>query len=360
MPRINVDARSTLRQVAHREQSLQSSIQNLSQLDSRHQGAEREPIFNSTPVSLYHYRPITGTRIRTPVLICYALVNRPWILDLSPERSLIRSLLAEGIPVYLIDWGYPARSDRFLSLEDYLEDYMDRCVDRVLEHSGSDRINLAGVCQGGVLSLCYTGLHPDKVRNLVTLVTPVDASCPSFRLARITARIDLALAGATYGNLPGPLLNEIYHALNPVRLGLQKRLTADQELGAEPERALHYLLMERWLGDCPDLASTALEEFVQLFFRNNALMDPQGFQLAGHTLSLNRLSLPLLNIFGQSDHLVPAAAASALKGVIGSRDYTELPVAAGHIGTLAGRRALEKVPATMAQWLLQRDPSRDC
>jgi len=359
MPRISVDANNTLQQLADRKQNLKDSIHNLSQLDSSHQGAGRDPIFSSDSVCLYHYHPVTDARLKTPVLICYALVNRPWVLDLSPERSLIRSLLAEGVPVYLIDWGYPGRSDRYLSLEDYLEDYLDRCVDRVLEHSGSDRLNLIGVCQGGVLSLCYSGLHPEKVRNLITLVTPVDASCQSFRLGQITAHIDLSLASATYGNLPGPLLNEIYQALNPVRLGLQKRLKADQELGADPERALNYLLMERWLNDCPDLASTALEEFVQLFFRNNALMDPNGFQLADQRLRLRNLTLPLLNIFGLSDHLVPADTSTALKQAVGSRDYSELPVAAGHIGTLTGRKALDEVPAAIAQWLQQRDGPED-
>lgn len=359
MPRISVDTDNTLRQLAAREQSLKDSIHNLSRLDSRHQGADREPIFSSDSVRLYHYRPVTRARLRTPVLICYALVNRPWVLDLSPERSLIRSLLAEGVPVYLIDWGYPRRSDRFLSLEDYLEDYMDRCVDRVLAHSGSDRLSLIGICQGGVLSLCYSGLHPEKVRNLITLVTPVDASCRNFRLGQITSHIDLSLASATYGNLPGPLLNEIYQALNPVRLGLQKRLRADQELGADPERALNYLLMERWLSDCPDLASTALEEFVQLFFRDNALMSPQGFRLAGQRLQLRNLAQPVLNIYGLADHLVPADTAAALKQVLGTRDYSELPVAAGHIGTLTGRRALDEVPAAMAQWLRHRDEPAD-
>lgn len=356
MPKISLDPDQTLQQVAARQQSLRDSIHNLSQLDSRHQHADRDETFSTDGVRLYHYRPTTAPTIKTPVLICYALVNRPWVLDLSPERSLIRRLLTEGVPVYLIDWGYPSRSDRYLTLEDYLDDYLDRCVDRVLEHENSERLSLLGICQGGVLSLCYTGLHPDKVSNLITLVTPVDSAQPSFRLGHLTAHIDLELAGAAYGNLPGPLLNEIYQALKPMRLGLEKRLKASTELSGNPEQVLNYLLMERWLNDCPDLASSALQEFVQLFFRENALLKPEGFTLAGKTVSMKTLSQPILNIFGLTDHLVPPKTASALKRATGSKDYTQLSIKAGHIGTLTGRKGLEQVPAAIAHWLKQRDP----
>lgn len=358
MPKISLDPDRARQQMAARQKTLRDSVNNLSQLDSRHQGACRDEIFSTDAVRLYHYRPTVAATIKTPVLICYALVNRPWVLDLSPERSLIRRLLDEGVPVYLIDWGYPTRSDRFLELEDYLEDYLDRCVDQVLQHGQCEQLNLAGICQGGVLSLCYSALHPDKVRNLITLVTPVDSSQPSFRLGQLTAHIDLTLAATAYGNLPGPLLNEIYQALKPMRLGLQKRLQAGKELGGDPERALNYLLMERWLNDCPDLASAALQEFVQLFLRDNALMQPEGFRLAGRTLKLQALELPLLNIFGLKDHLVPAETSTALKQATGSRDYTELAIAAGHIGTLTGQKALSHVPTAIAQWLRQRDAAK--
>jgi polyhydroxyalkanoate synthase len=359
MPKIRLDPDHARRQLAARQKNLHASLANLSQLDSRHRGAEREEIFATDTVRLYHYRPTRAARTATPLLICYALVNRPWVLDLSPERSLIQRLLDEGIPVYLIDWGYPTRSDRFLELEDYLEDYLDRCVDRVLHHSQRERLNLAGVCQGGVLSLCYSALHPDKVSNLITLVTPVDSAHPGFRLGRLTAHIDLALAASAYGNLPGPLLNEIYQALKPMRLGLQKRLQAGNELGGEPERALNYLLMERWLNDCPDLASAALQEFVQLFMHDNALMRPEGFELAGKTLRMRALQTPLLNIFGLKDDLVPAETARALRQATDSPDYTELAIAAGHIGTLTGRNALNQVPSAIAQWLRQRDGDKN-
>jgi hypothetical protein len=66
------------------------------------------------------------------VLICYALVNRPYMVDLQEDRSLVRGLLERGLDVFLIDWGYPDGADRFLELDDYVNGYLDRCVQFVL------------------------------------------------------------------------------------------------------------------------------------------------------------------------------------------------------------------------------------
>src|SRR5690606_5835339 len=86
--------------------------------------APKDAVFALDKLTLYRYRPAADVpdaeRVRVPVLICYALVNRPYVLDLQPDRSLIRRLLDHGIDVYLIDWGYPDGSDRYLEVSDYV------------------------------------------------------------------------------------------------------------------------------------------------------------------------------------------------------------------------------------------------
>ncbi|PSL14891.1 polyhydroxyalkanoate synthase [Marinobacterium halophilum] len=355
MTRIKLDPAGIQHQLQAHRQTLKQGLNTAAKLDIHHLPTPHRVLMHSGSVRLIQFLPTTPQQIRTPVLICYALVNRPWILDLSSQRSMIRNLLDAGVPVYLVDWGYPARCDRYLTLEDYLVDLLDRCVDHVRQDSHSEQINLMGVCQGGVLSLCYSALFPRKIRNLITLVTPVDTSSPRFQLNRLSQYIDAGLTTATYGNLPGALLNELFTALQPGRLGLQKRLAAAQQL--DSEHAEHYLLMEQWLQDCPDLAGAALQEFIQLFFRDNALMSAQGFQLAGQTLNLGRVQMPVLNIFGSKDQLVPPESSIALGARIGSNDYTEAPVESGHIGVLNGRTALRTLPSLIQLWLKERDPA---
>ncbi len=356
MTRIKVDPPRIQQQARQQQEDLRQSIEAAASLSSRHLPTPHRVLMRSGSLQLLKFEPATQTQIGTPVLICYALVNRPWILDLSAQRSLIRNLLDEGIAVYLIDWGYPSRCDRYLTLEDYLTDLLDRSVDRVCEDSGSEAVNLMGVCQGGVFSLCYSLLFPHKVRNLITLVTPVDTSAPSFTLNQLARELDVVLATETYGNLPGKLLNELFTTLQPMRLGLEKQLATRHKLRADDESAQHYLLMEQWLQDCPDLAGEALKNFIELFFRNNALMSQEGFELAGKRLRLADLAQPLLNIYGTRDQLVPPEASSALQAPLEHKDYTEVAVAAGHIGVLNGNRALSTLPPLIRNWLQEREP----
>jgi poly(3-hydroxyalkanoate) synthetase len=112
--------------------------------------SQKELVWQSGKLRLYRYRPIARDAAgHAPLLIVYALVNRPYMMDLQEDRSLIRGLLAAGLDVYLIDWGYPDGADRFTTLADYIEDYLAGCVQRILQTHRLDALNLLGVCQGG-------------------------------------------------------------------------------------------------------------------------------------------------------------------------------------------------------------------
>lgn len=352
MPRIKLDHRRVQEQVAARRESLARGISRAINSEPHHKFSHHEVLLRSGSMKLLRFEPTRSPSTTSPVLICYALVNRPRILDLSPDRSMVRGLLDAGIPVYLIDWGYPVRSDCHMTLDDYLSDLLDRSVDCVRRDSGYEKINLMGVCQGGILSVCYSLLFPQKIRNLITLVTPIDCAHKTFRLNQLSRYIDVQLAAATYGNVPGSLLNDLFTALQPMRLGPGKRLDAGQQLDFHD--AQHYLLMEEWLQDCPDLAGAAMTEFIQLFFRENALMSPTGFNLTGKSVNTGELRMPVLNIYGNRDTLVPPQTSAALGQRLKGRDYEECILDAGHIGMLNGRRALADLPATISRWLRAR------
>src|SRR5882724_703500 len=176
--------------------------------------SQKEAVWQSGKLSLYRYRPIARPASgAAPLLIVYALVNRPYMMDLQEDRSLIRGLLAQGLDVYLIDWGYPDGADRFIPLAG--------CVEHIVKSHGLDALNVLGVCQGGVLSLCYCALHPQRVRNLVTMVTPVDFHTPADLLSKWVRKIDVA-AWVGEGNVSGDALNQLFLSLMPFRLMHQK------------------------------------------------------------------------------------------------------------------------------------------
>lgn len=314
----------------------------------------RDAVHAEDKLTLYRYKsPSVGRRLdAAPLLIVYALVNRPYMMDLQAGRSLIRGLLDRGLDVYLVDWGYPDRSDRFLTLDDYINGYLDRCVDAVLARHGVDRLNLLGVCQGGSFSLCYAAMHPDKVANLVTMVTPVDFHTADNLLSRWTREVDVDLMVEALGNIPGELLNWLFLTMKPFQLMGRKYVDMVDALGDE-QAARNFMLMEKWIFDSPDQAGEAFREFVKTFFQGNGFVTGTA-RVGARPVDLGSVAMPVLNIYATGDHLVPPDASRALGGLVGSDDYTELPFEGGHIGIYVSGKSQRTVPPAIAEWLSER------
>lgn len=284
----------------------------------------------------------SGRRKQPPLVICYALVNRPTILDLSSTRSLVRELQAKGRDIYLIDWGYPDLCDRHLGLDDYIGDYLDSVIQSVIDRSSFDQLDLMGICQGGVFSLAYASLHPERIRKLVTVVTPVDTDVEGFTLSEMVRETDIEQLVDAYGNLPGAFLNQIYAALKPLQLGVLKEMELGRSI-KDPASAELFLRMEQWINDSPDLAGRAAVEFAETFFKGNGLIQGS-FAVESKTVNLTAIRSPILNIFGSNDHLVPPASSQALKSAIDPKTpYEELALPAGHIGAFISDRCRSKV-----------------
>jgi len=313
--------------------------------------SEKDAVWQSGKVKLYRYRPIARPVGAAPLLIVYALVNRPYMMDLQEDRSLIRGLLSQGLDVYLIDWGYPDGADRFTTLADYLDGYLAPCVQHILNSHRLDALNMLGVCQGGVLSLCFSALYPQCVRNLVTMVTPVDFHTPSDLLSKWVRKIDVA-AWVGEGNVSGDTLNQLFLSLMPFRLTQQKYVDL---LAGSPDRARveNFMRVEQWIFDSPDQAGAAFREFVVWFYQENRLALNR-LEIAGRKIDLGTLAVPILNLIGKRDHLVPPEASAALQRLTGSGDYTALEFDLGHIGMYISARAQHEVPPAIAKWIASR------
>src|SRR5579863_6184266 len=314
--------------------------------------SQKEAVWQSGKLTLYRYRPIAKPAVGSvPLLIVYALVNRPYMMDLQEDRSLIRGLLARGFDIYLIDWGYPDGADRFTTLADYIDGHIDGCVDHILSTHRLSALNILGVCQVGVLSLCYCALYPKRVRNLITMVTPVDFQTPADLLSKWVSKIDVP-AWVGNGNVSGDALNHLFLSLMPFRLMHQKYM--DLVTGStDRARIENFMRVEQWIFDSPDQAGAAFREFVVGFYQENRLATNR-LEIGGRKVDLRALRLPILNLIGKKDHLVPPAASAALGRLVGSDDYTALEFDLGHIGMYVSARAQREVPQAIAEWLATR------
>ena len=334
---------------------LGDSLATLTKLGKLESGVtDREIIYQEDKLVLYRFKsPNAPTASRgIPLLIVYALVNRPYMTDLQENRSMIRGLLEAGLDVYLIDWGYPDRADRFLTLDDYINGYIDRCVDVIREWRGKPQINILGICQGGTFSLCYTATHQDKVKNLITMVTPVDFKTPDNMLSKWVEHVDVDLLVDTLGNVPGELLNWTFLNLKPFQLMGQKYVDMVEVLKDE-KTARNFMQMEKWIFDSPDQAGEAFRQFVQDFFQQNKLVNG-GLKIGKTLIDLNNIQIPVLNVYATQDHLVPPDSSRALKHHIGSEDYQEVTFDGGHIGIYVSGKSQKTIPPAIGQWLSER------
>ena len=350
---LNITPAGLAEEAMRLQQKLAAGLQVLREVDDVDFGAtRREEVWRDGKVVLYRFIGEREPTARVPLLIAYALVNRPYMVDLQDNKSLVRQLLARGQDVYIIDWGYPDRSDRFLNLEDYIERFIGGAVDHLRAEYGIDAINLLGICQGGTFSLSYAALNPEKVRNLITMVTPVDFHTPDNMLSNWTRGMDVDLFVDTLGNVPADLMNMCYLTLKPWRLFVQKYVGMDDIL-VDRAAMEDFLRMEKWIFDSPDQAGEAFRQFVTMYYQRNGFVEG-GIEIGGREVHLGMVEMPVLNIYAEQDHLVPPSASKPLRGLVGTEDYSELSFRGGHIGIYVSGRAQKEVPDAIHGWLAQR------
>ena len=335
------------------QQKLGAALQTMRDVGDFDYGATtKQEVWRDGKVVLYRFIGDKAPTATVPLLIAYALVNRPYMVDLQANRSIVKGLLERGEDVYILDWGYPDRSDRFLTLEDYIERFLRGAVDHLRRGSGLDAINLLGICQGGTFALSYAALHPERVRNLITMVTPVDFHTADNMLAHWTRDLDVDLFVDTLGNVPADMMNACYLTLKPWRLLVQKYVGMVDIL--DDAAALEdFLRMEKWIFDSPDQAGEAFRQYIKQFYQGNGFVNG-GIVIGERDVHLGLVEMPVLNIFAEQDHLVPPDASRALRDLVGTQDYSELSFRGGHIGIYVSGRAQTQVPAAIHDWLAQR------
>ncbi|MGE0115509.1 MAG: class III poly(R)-hydroxyalkanoic acid synthase subunit PhaC [Steroidobacteraceae bacterium] len=354
MSDFTLDPEQTRHEMAQMQQRATELLSSLAALRDVDIGtAPKDAVYREDKLTLYRYRPATSARTAGPaVLICYALVNRPYMMDLQPDRSLIRGLLQQGMDVFLIDWGYPDGSDRFLELDDYVNRYLPHCASKVCELRDEAHVNLLGVCQGGTLSLCFTALHPELVGNLITMITPVDFQTPDDLLSKWVQPLDVDALVAASGNVSGDWLNAAFVSLMPFRL-LSQKYVALLDIAHDRHKLENFLRMEKWIFDSPDQPGAMFAQFVRCLYQQNQLIKGE-LVIGGKPVKLQSITQPLFNVYAAQDHLVPPAASRCLRQYVASTDYSELAFAGGHIGIYVSGKAQRQIPAALVDWLRQR------
>ncbi len=315
---------------------------------------DHEVVYEENKLQLYHYESRTDEQYDVPILIVYALINRPYILDLQPDRSVVRTLLEEGFDVYLIDWGEPSALDRSLTLEDYVDRYVDNCVDVVRDRSDQDAINLLGYCMGGTMSSMYAALHPEKVRNLGLMAAGLCFAGDGGVLELWGAEeyYEPERVTDTFGNVPADFLDIGFALMDPVQNNVTKYVRFYDNMDDE-EFVENFARMERWLSDGIDVAGATYDQFISDVYQENKLIENELY-LGDQHVDIDNIEMPVLQIVAEYDHLIPPEASKPFNDAIPSEDTEIMEFATGHIGMSVSSRSHAQLWPDVCAWFEER------
>jgi len=314
-----------------------------------------EVIYEAGKVSLRHYVPEQRVH-QTPVLLVYALIKRPFILDLQPGKSVVQSLLKQGFEVYLIDWLPPGKDDSGLGFDSYVNQEIANAVRAVQIKEEVEQVHLIGYCFGALLSLLYTATHPQNVRNLVTLTIPFDMSVrelPSSKLVDAISDATVELITKVYGNCPAWMVNASFLSMAPIHHALDKYVGLYRN-AARDGYAEMFELFERWMVSDVPLAGQIFRELVLELFKRNALVKGE-FKLGDKKVDLRQIKCPLLNIVAEDDDVVHSQSSVGLPHYVGGTDKRNLMFPTGHLGAVVSSGAMAKLWPEVGSWLAARD-----
>ena len=320
-------------------------------------------ILSQDKVTLHRYDPLSADPPKTgPVLIVYGLVGRYTMVDLQEDRSLVRNLLGRGVDLYVVDWGHPTRADKYLTLDDYVDWYLGDCVDTICAEAGVDQVTILGVCEGGVFSTIYAARHPEKVKNLILTITPIDFAGDLEDDDETHGFINLWTRNLTnedidrlieaFGNLPGEIMASVFQMMTPVRTMTKYNLDL-LEAASDESRLLNFLRMEKWLADRPHHPGAAARQWLIELYKENRLIKGE-LEISGELVDLENLRMPVLNIYATNDHIIPPPCSRALEKYVGTTDYTEIALPGGHVGVYVSGKSQGIVGDGVYQWLIDR------
>jgi polyhydroxyalkanoate synthase len=316
----------------------------------------REVVWTHGKVTLYRYR--SSERIHAiPILLVFALINRPEIYDLRPGSSLVEYLLGEGFDVFLVDWGVPGEEDADMGYDEYVCDELSGAIRETLRAAGADELTLIGWCMGATMCAMYCGLdrggESSPVRNLVLLTTPIDGRCSTYATWIGDPSFEPERIAEAWGLIPGNAIDFANKLLKPVTnfWTAYRRLAwnvADGEV-----RRDSYQAMAKWVSDNPPFPGRAWSQWIRWLYQSDALIAGR-VRLRGRRVDLRQIDQNLLVVTAAADHIAPRDGTVPIFDLVASEDVTHFDRPSGHIGLIAGSGARKQLWPELSAWLAER------
>jgi polyhydroxyalkanoate synthase len=301
-----------------------------------------ETVWRAGEVRLFAATATGAVRHPVPVVLIPSMVNKSDILDLSPDRSMVRWLAAQGFAVYLLDWGQ--------SVQDAGQaDFDTAMVQRLLPalESLGGPLHLLGYCMGGLFAAATAILRPDLVRGVLMLAAPWNFHDA---LGAMKARISLMKPMALpymkqYNILPENWMQAVFATLDP-ESGIRK-FSNFAAMAEDDPRAAMFVAVEDWLNEGVDLPAGIAKTCMEEWYEQNRPANGT-WQVCGELVRAGDIRVPTFVVAARDDKIVPpdSAMAFADQRLKGER----LLCSTGHIGLIAGSKVVDAVWKPAANW----------
>jgi polyhydroxyalkanoate synthase len=318
----------------------------------------KEVIWTLNKAKLYRYVPVVPAeqRHKVPLLLVFALMNKPSILDLRPGHSFVEYMVKQGYDVYLMDWGVPGPEDKDLKFDNYVLDYLPRAIRKMKSVSGSDEFTMLGWCIGAILTTIYAALRPDDgLKNVILLTAPLDftdKTAGGFVRWVSDQAFDPAKIVAAFGNVPGEMIDYGAKALKPVENYIGSYLTLWDNLD-NPRIVEAWHAMNTWVNDLIPMTGGTYLQLIQELYKENRLIEGKMI-IRGERVDLSRIHASLLNVIALADHISPPCQSESIMQKVSSKDQHLFKVKGGHIGIMAGSGAQKYTWPHIDNWLSER------
>ncbi len=242
-----------------------------------------------------------------PVLFVPSLVNRAYILDLAPKRSLVRHLAARGLRPLLLDWGAPGDAERGFDLDGYVAHRLTPAFDAAVAATGGP-VGLCGYCMGGLLALALARDRTEAISALAFMAVPWDFHADLALAVRAAALLGAALddTPGVPGEAPVDLLQAFFAFVQPEQVAAKFRAFA--ALPQDGDRARDFVALEDWLNDGVPLAGALARDCLTGWYGANRPARGE-WHVAGRPVDPGAIDLPALVMIPKRDRIVPRASA---------------------------------------------------
>ena len=322
----------------------------------------KRPEVGATPADVVHsenkwkllrYRRTTPARYETPILFVPSLINRHYVMDLVPGKSMAEWFVAQGHDVFCIDWGTPGDEDRYLSFDDICDKYLGRALRIAAKSSQRGKAHVLGYCLGGTLAVIHAAAHQERVASMALLAAPV-----SFKddgpLAAWTQspEFDPETITRAWGNAPWPLLQGAFHMLRPT-LNLAKAVHLIDRAWND-EFLDGFLAVETWGNDNVSFPGAAFVRYIEDLYRKDALVRGE-MTLSGKPAKMESITCPLLAVTFEHDNIVPWKSAAVVVDRAASTDKTHVKLPGGHVGAVVSKSAAKGLWPMLSKFFVDHE-----